>query len=48
MIILVMESAMMKPMLETATLTAETAVEPVSIPSTVLNVSALGKTLVIL
>ena len=39
---------MMKLTLETATLTVETAVEPVSIPSTVLNVTALGKTLVTL
>ena len=43
-----MASAMMKPTLETATLMAETAVVPVSIPSTVLNASVLGKTLVIL
>ena len=40
-------SAMIRPMLTSATLMAGTAVELVSIPSTVLNVSALGKTLVL-
>ena len=39
-----MASVMMRPMLKTVSLMAETAVEPVSIPSTVMNVSALGKT----
>ena len=42
-----MASVMMRPMLKTVSLMAETAVELVSIPNTVLNVSALGKTLVI-
>ena len=42
-----MVSAMMRPMLMPVTLMAGTAVEPVSIPSTVLNVSALGRILVI-
>ena len=42
-----MDSAMMRSMLKVVTLMAETAVVPVSIPSTVLNVSALGKTLVL-
>ena len=40
-------SAMMRPMTKTATLMVGTAVEPVSIPSTVLNVSVSGETLVI-
>jgi hypothetical protein len=42
-----MVSAMMRPTLKTAILIAGTAVEHVSIPSTVLYVSALGITLVI-
>ena len=38
---------MTRPTLYSATLMMETAAELVSIPSTVLNVSALGKTLVL-
>ena len=41
-------SAMMRPTLKAATLMAGTAVELVSIPSTVLYVHVLGRTLVIL
>jgi len=40
-----MASAMIRPTLKPATLMEGTAVELVSIPSTVLNVSALWKTL---
>jgi hypothetical protein len=43
-----MASAMMRPMLKTATLMVGTVVELVSIPSTVLYVHVLGRTLVIL
>ena len=42
-----MVSVMTIPILKSATLMVETAVELVSIPSTVLNVSALGKTWVL-